>query len=58
MVIVFLHIERVPWNSSLCRNYIGYSKSSAAVQLMQKIKGVFDPQGIMNPYKVLPDRPL
>ena len=39
----------------MCRNYIGYSKSLAAVQLMHKIKAVFDPLGIMNPYKVLPD---
>jgi FAD/FMN-containing dehydrogenase len=38
------------------RNYIGYSKSEAAIQLMQQIKNVFDPQGIMNPYKVLPDK--
>lgn len=37
------------------RNYIGYSKSEAAVHLMHKIKAVFDPLGIMNPYKVLPD---
>ena len=37
------------------RNFIHFSKSSSAVALMKQIKGVFDPQGIMNPYKVLPD---
>ena len=24
------------------------------IEYMQRIKGVFDPHGIMNPYKVLP----
>lgn len=38
------------------RNYIYYSKSSAAVHLMKQVKKVFDPKGIMNPYKVLPDK--
>ena len=37
------------------RDFIHYSKSNAAVQAMHQIKRVFDPQGIMNPYKVLPD---
>ena len=37
------------------RNFIHFSKSSSAVGLMKQIKRVFDPQGIMNPYKVLPD---
>ena len=31
-----------------------YTKSPAAVELMQRIKGVFDPNRILNPYKVLP----
>ena len=35
--------------------YLTYSKSPAIVQCMQQIKQIFDPQGIMNPYKVLPD---
>lgn len=30
-----------------------YSKSSISIELMKKIKDVFDPQGIMNPGKVL-----
>ena len=33
---------------------IRYSKSEAAVQIMGKIKTLFDPNGILNPYKVLP----
>jgi len=37
------------------RSYIGYSKSPAAIQLMKTIKQAFDPQGILNPYKVLPE---
>jgi len=30
-----------------------YSKSSVSIELMKKIKGLLDPQGIMNPGKVL-----
>jgi len=37
------------------RNFIHFSKSDSAIHLMKEIKKVFDPQGIMNPYKVLPD---
>lgn len=33
---------------------IGYSKPPLAVDLMRQMKAVFDPQGILNPYKVLP----
>jgi D-2-hydroxyglutarate dehydrogenase len=33
---------------------IGYSKSPIAVDTMRLIKNTLDPQGIMNPYKVLP----
>ena len=32
---------------------LGYSKSEVSIGLMHKIKGVFDPRGIMNPGKVL-----
>ena len=34
----------------ICR----YTKSPEAVKLMGQIKRVFDPNGILNPYKVLP----
>ena len=37
------------------RNYIGYTKSDEVVEIMQKIKKVFDPKNILNPYKTLPD---
>ncbi|XP_068136703.1 D-2-hydroxyglutarate dehydrogenase, mitochondrial [Hyperolius riggenbachi] len=36
------------------RDHIYYSKSREAVQLMQKIKHMIDPKGIMNPYKTIP----
>jgi D-2-hydroxyglutarate dehydrogenase len=32
-----------------------YSKSNEAVDLMQRLKLLFDPHRILNPYKVLPD---
>ncbi len=35
---------------------LSYSKSPVAVELMWRIKDAVDPQGIMNPYKVLPPR--
>ncbi|KAJ3031185.1 UNVERIFIED_CONTAM: hypothetical protein HDU68_006056 [Siphonaria sp. JEL0065] len=34
--------------------YIGYSKSPEAVAAMQDIKKLWDPNGILNPYKFLP----
>lgn len=37
------------------RNYIHYSKSPGAVTLMKQVKKLLDPNGILNPYKVLPD---
>ncbi|KAI8477357.1 MAG: hypothetical protein J3K34DRAFT_453004 [Monoraphidium minutum] len=33
---------------------IGYSKPAAAVELMGAVKRLLDPNGILNPYKVLP----
>uniref|UniRef100_A0A8C5MJ95 D-2-hydroxyglutarate dehydrogenase, mitochondrial n=1 Tax=Leptobrachium leishanense TaxID=445787 RepID=A0A8C5MJ95_9ANUR len=36
------------------KDHIYYSKSREAVQLMQKIKYMLDPKGIMNPYKTIP----
>ncbi|CAH2246769.1 D-2-hydroxyglutarate dehydrogenase, mitochondrial [Pelobates cultripes] len=36
------------------KDHIHYSKSREAVNLMQKIKRMLDPKGIMNPYKTIP----
>jgi D-2-hydroxyglutarate dehydrogenase len=36
-------------------NEIGYSKDSASVAVMRALKATFDPKGILNPYKVLPN---
>jgi D-2-hydroxyglutarate dehydrogenase len=33
---------------------IGYSKPREAVECMGRVKAMFDPKGILNPYKVLP----
>ena len=35
--------------------YLKYSKSSEAIYFMKKLKAIMDPNGILNPYKVLPD---
>ena len=34
--------------------YLGYSKSEEFVALMRSVKGVFDPRGVLNPYKYFP----
>ena len=34
--------------------YIHHSKSKAAVDMMLQMKQLFDPKGILNPYKTLP----
>lgn len=34
--------------------YLHLAKSNAAINLMQDLKDVLDPKGILNPYKVLP----
>jgi (R)-2-hydroxyglutarate---pyruvate transhydrogenase len=34
--------------------YLGYSQSEANIEMMRRIKKVFDPKGLMNPYKYLP----
>ncbi|KAL8648775.1 MAG: hypothetical protein Q9210_004790, partial [Variospora velana] len=31
--------------------YIGYSRSETMIRLMKEVKNLFDPKGIMNPYK-------
>ncbi|KAK7510424.1 uncharacterized protein IWZ02DRAFT_492426 [Phyllosticta citriasiana] len=33
--------------------YIGYSRSETMINLMKQIKDLFDPKGIMNPYKYI-----
>ncbi|KEZ42526.1 putative D-lactate dehydrogenase [Scedosporium apiospermum] len=35
------------------KNYIGYSRSDTMVNLMRQIKNLYDPNGIMNPYKYI-----
>ena len=35
-------------------SFLEYSKSKPMIDYMKRIKSVFDPNGIMNPYKVLP----
>lgn len=35
-------------------SFLEYSKSQPMIDYMRRIKTVFDPNGIMNPYKVLP----
>jgi D-lactate dehydrogenase (cytochrome) len=32
--------------------FLGYSKSPVMIKMMKTMKKVFDPNGIMNPYKV------
>src|SRR5579862_9517569 len=34
--------------------YLEYSKSKENIEMMRRIKQVFDPKGLMNPYKYLP----
>ncbi|XP_002732875.2 D-2-hydroxyglutarate dehydrogenase, mitochondrial-like [Saccoglossus kowalevskii] len=38
------------------KNYIQYSKSNSAIKLMQDMKKLMDPKGILNPYKTVPSR--
>ncbi len=35
------------------KNYIGYSRSPTMIGLMKAIKNLYDPKGIMNPYKYI-----
>ncbi|TVY27028.1 putative D-lactate dehydrogenase, mitochondrial [Lachnellula hyalina] len=35
------------------KNYIGYSRSDTMINLMKQIKNLYDPNGIMNPYKYI-----
>jgi len=36
-------------------DYLGHSKSKEMIDYMGMMKKVFDPRGILNPYKVLPE---
>jgi len=36
-------------------NHIYFSKSREMVEVMKALKASFDPKGILNPYKLLPD---
>ena len=36
-------------------DYLGHSKSNEMINYMGLMKKVFDPRGILNPYKVLPE---
>ena len=36
-------------------DYLGHSKSQEMIKYMGMMKKVFDPKGILNPYKVLPE---
>ncbi|XP_057359300.1 D-2-hydroxyglutarate dehydrogenase, mitochondrial isoform X3 [Manis pentadactyla] len=38
------------------RGVLGYSKPPEALHLMQQLKALLDPKGILNPYKTLPAR--
>jgi len=37
-------------------NFLNYAKPDNVIHLMRDLKKVFDPKGILNPYKVLPNR--
>jgi D-2-hydroxyglutarate dehydrogenase len=37
------------------RDFMHFSKSEKSIEVMKQLKGTFDPKGILNPYKVLPD---
>jgi FAD/FMN-containing dehydrogenase len=39
----------------LKRDFLGFTRSESEISLMREIKAAFDPDGIMNPGKVLPD---
>jgi FAD/FMN-containing dehydrogenase len=40
------------------RDYLGHTRSTAEIQVMRRLKAALDPNGILNPGKVLPDEPV
>ena len=36
------------------KDFIGYTKTPGAIRVMKQLKDLFDPKGILNPYKVFP----
>ena len=34
--------------------YLGYSKSEESIDVMRAVRKLFDPEGILSPYKYLP----
>lgn len=37
-------------------NYLKYSKKAECFDVMKEVKNLMDPNGILNPYKVLPEK--
>jgi D-2-hydroxyglutarate dehydrogenase len=50
-----LSITLSPGLGAKKRDQIWFSRSASAVAAMRSIKHVFDPKGILNPYKVIPE---
>ena len=40
---------------TLKRGYLHHSRSNVEIELMKRLKSAFDPQGILNPNRVIPD---
>ena len=40
----------------LKNNFLSFSKDDNTIEMMIKMKEVFDPKGILNPYKLLPEQ--
>lgn len=36
--------------------HIHYSKNETSIELMRKVKKLFDPKGLLNPYKYVLDK--
>ena len=39
------------WTGVMKAPYIGYSQNETSVEMMRQIKNLFDPKGLLNPYK-------